>query len=427
MRRKHIIKAMSILVFVFFVISANAMTTPAVSASIPTIEFTNVPQYGSFENVQGRVTNVTPADYKVSVYKYVSGWWTKPTFQNPLTSINPDGSWSCDITTGGYDQYATKVKAYLIPNGYNPPQLSGQEIFPPELELKSVASIEAVKKAERRILFSGLEWIVKSSIIPVGPGLNYFSDSTQSVRVDGEGQLHLKIININGKWHSAEVISVKSFGYGKYIFHIASRIDQIDKNAVLGLFTWDDSAPQYHYREIDIEASKWGQITNDNMQYVVQPWNVASNMHRFNMVLSGANSTHSFDWKPDIITFLSLEGKNVIGSWVYSGNDIPPPGVENVRMNLWLFDPNNVLGLPPSDGKEVEVVINRFEFIPPGTCNFPEGKNLDMNHDGSIGIGDVVVLINNWGEADGTIDLNNDGTIGIGDVVVLVNNWGKSC
>ena len=82
MRRKHIIKAMSILVFVFFVISANAMTTPAVSASIPTIEFTNVPQYGSFDDLQGRVTNVTPADYKVAVYIYVSGWWTKPTFRD---------------------------------------------------------------------------------------------------------------------------------------------------------------------------------------------------------------------------------------------------------------------------------------------------------------------------------------------------------
>jgi len=39
--------------------------------------------------------------------------------------------------------------------------------------------------------------------------------------------------------------------------------------------------------------------------------------------------------------------------------DIPRPGDENARINLWLMH-----GLPPSDGQEVEVVIRKFEFVP---------------------------------------------------------------
>jgi hypothetical protein len=34
----------------------------------PTIEFTSVPAYGSFQDLLGQVTCATPADYKVAVY-----------------------------------------------------------------------------------------------------------------------------------------------------------------------------------------------------------------------------------------------------------------------------------------------------------------------------------------------------------------------
>lgn len=340
-----------------------------VGAVTPTIEFTYVPPYTSFDDLQGKVTNVTPADYKVAVYTYISGWWTKPTFSNPLTNISETGIWICDITTGGSDQYATKIKVYLMPNGYTPPQLSGNQTFP--AELNSYPSAEITRKPDRQITFSGYDWIVKSSKMPVGPGPNYFSDSTQSVWVDGQGQLHLKIINSNGTWYSAEVISVNSFGYGKYLFHVISRVDQLDKNIVAGFFTWDETAPAYNYREIDIEFSKWGETLNDNSQYVVQPWDRLGNRHRFNMSLTGNDSIHSVDWKEDRIVFQSLEGSNIIGSWIYTGSDIPSPGKENVRINLWLNDPNIILGKPPTDGKEAEIIIQKFVFISPSPTPSP--------------------------------------------------------
>ncbi|KFD40896.1 hypothetical protein DK28_0214180 [Peptococcaceae bacterium SCADC1_2_3] len=112
----------------------------------PSIEFTSIPLYGNFENLKGLIKGVNPADYKIAVYIYVdNGWWTKPYWDNPLTSINKDGSFICDITTGGLDQYATKVRVYLLPKDYHPPLASGQSSLPSEIENKALAVKEAVR------------------------------------------------------------------------------------------------------------------------------------------------------------------------------------------------------------------------------------------------------------------------------------------
>lgn len=334
----------------------------------PTIEFTYVPPYRSFEKLEGRIRCVETADYKVAVYIYVSGWWTKPYWARPLTTIQSDGTWTCDITTGGTDQLSTKIIAFLVPNGYDPPLMSGGQTLPKELYEVSVAHMMVEREPVfREIEFSGYAWNVKASETRAGPGPNYFSDRINDVWVDEEGQLHLRIVKRNGRWYCTEVFTEESLGYGKYVFHIASRVDQLDENVILGLFTWDDTAPEHNYREIDIEFAKWGQAVNDNAQYVVQPWHHAGNMRRFNMDLRGTDSTHGFDWYADRIFFQSLHGHQSfpgpetvqIASWTYTGDDIPPAGNEHARINLWLFDGN-----PPSDSKATEVVIEAFEFIP---------------------------------------------------------------
>jgi hypothetical protein len=111
----------------------------------PTIEFTHVPPLGSLEDLAGQVWHVRPSDYKVAVYIYVSGWWTKPTFANPLTTIQVDGSWITDITTGGIDERATRIAAFMVPNGYDPPLMSGGENLPDELGQRAVAKVETTR------------------------------------------------------------------------------------------------------------------------------------------------------------------------------------------------------------------------------------------------------------------------------------------
>lgn len=100
----------------------------------PSIEFTSVPAYGSFNDLKGRVLNADPASYRVAVYiKVGSGWWTKPSFAAPLTAIASNGTWTTDITTGGSDQNATEIAAFLVPASYSPPQMQGGTTLPSTL------------------------------------------------------------------------------------------------------------------------------------------------------------------------------------------------------------------------------------------------------------------------------------------------------
>ena len=49
----------------------------------------------------------------------------------------------------------------------------------------------------------------------------------------------------------------------------------------------------------------------------------------------------------------------MLARWDYEGPEVPPAGREQARINLWLFR-----GAPPSDGREVEVLVTGFEFRP---------------------------------------------------------------
>ncbi len=312
----------------------------------------------------GRVYNVNPDSFKVAVYIYVgSGWWNQPTFAEPLTPIQSDSTWITDITTGGNDAYATKIHAFLLSNGIEPPQARGLSRLPASLDTLSVADVVTIRNP-RTIFFSGYEWWVKVSAPKVGPGPNYFSDSEENVWVDNQDQLHLKITNKNGKWYCAEVILNESLGYGNYIFKLASKVGQINENAVLGLFTWDDHAPNEFYREIDIELSRWGVANGPNAQYVVQPYDYPGNLIKWMQPFELDSSTHIFVWQPDSISFLSVKGHqtsapydSLIQYWNYTGPNIPTSGEENARINLWLFR-----GQSPTDTSEIEVIISKFEY-----------------------------------------------------------------
>jgi hypothetical protein len=323
--------------------------------------FDHVPPYGSYDNLSGHVTCVVPGDYKIAVYINVSGWWTKPTFDSPLTSIDSNGDWITDITTGGSDLMATDIAAFLVPNGYMPPPMSGGATLPQALYSNAVATNSVTRRATRTITFSGHTWQVKFSPILTDPGPNYFSDDPADITVDENGYLHMNIINRSGIWYSTEVICMDTLQYGTYTISIESQVDVLDKNVVLGFFTWDSDAPQYNYREIDIEFSRWGEDNAQNAQYVIQPWTVSGNRYRFYLNQAGMNTVHQFEWQPDHVQFDSWDGNSAsLQSWTY-GNmaSIPPAGGGNARINLWLLN-----GMAPSDGQKVEVIIKSFQFTP---------------------------------------------------------------
>ena len=210
-----------------------------------------------------------------------------------------------------------------------------------------------------RVTWGGASWQVKSSRSAVGPGPNVFSAA--NVSVDPNDALHLRIDrNASGTWTTAEVIGPTSFGYGTYTFTLASAVHDLDPNVVLGLFTWSDKAP-YAHREMDVEFARWGSATDpNNAQFVVQPAGTAGHLHRFTQP-DYSTSVHSFTWEPGRVSFASRAsaGAAPYATFVYTGTDVPKPGDERVRLNLWLFG-----GRPPTDGQPVEVVISSFAHTP---------------------------------------------------------------
>jgi hypothetical protein len=209
---------------------------------------------------------------------------------------------------------------------------------------------------QRTISFAGRVWDVKSRAESVGPGPNRFSASTRSVWVDRNGYLHLKVNYSGGKWRCAEISSQASLGYGRYSFSLGSDVSSLDPNVVLGLFTWDDD-PAYNDREIDLEFSRWSRPSAPAAsEFVVEPSYVAGHVQPVTLK-PGTRSEQRFSWSAGRVAFASSNGSPA--SWSYSGNGVPPPGGEKVHLNLWLNK-----GLPPANGRPVEVVIRSFSFTP---------------------------------------------------------------
>lgn len=115
-----------------------------VFAGEPQIWFTSVPPLGSFSSLRGRVAGVEPKDFRVTVYILVHGaWWgPKPYWDRPLTSISRTGRWRTDITTGGIDEVASFIVAYLVPSNYVPPSMAGGAMLPEDLDAHAVAKAE---------------------------------------------------------------------------------------------------------------------------------------------------------------------------------------------------------------------------------------------------------------------------------------------
>lgn len=109
----------------------------------PQLQFTTVPQKGSSSPLVGQEWHAAPASYYVVVYIHVGqyGWWVKPTFNSPLTTVACDGSWTTNIVTGGSDASADQIAAFLIPTTYSPPALGGAGSLPAELYTNSVANV----------------------------------------------------------------------------------------------------------------------------------------------------------------------------------------------------------------------------------------------------------------------------------------------
>jgi hypothetical protein len=190
--------------------------------------------------------------------------------------------------------------------------------------------------------------------------------------VDESGALRLRLRREGGRWYAAELGLARSLGYGTYRVELGSRVDDLDPNVVVGLFTWSDD-PAFANRELDIEFARWGDpAAASNAQYVVQPA-AADSTYSFRISRTEEGASLELRWSPGRAEFgaSAVPAGPGAGSdeppspaerpggaaWSFSGPKVPPAGGERFRINLYLFR-----GRPPADGREVELVVSGFSF-----------------------------------------------------------------
>ncbi len=216
---------------------------------------------------------------------------------------------------------------------------------------------------DRKIFFSGFEWLVKSSWSRTGPGPNFFSQSEKNVSVDKKGRLHLEVTRDGGRWLCAEVVSKEHFGYGRYEVLLGTNPAQLDDNLVLGIFTWNPLLIPHH-NEIDIEFSNWGGRRIENGQYVIHTGIDQMEKKKFTMPEGPRSSLHVIIWKPGKLVFESYRGQRAwpwrrIASWSYKGVMVPEPDSEELRLNLWITGPDP---LPERTEGKRKVRIDRISY-----------------------------------------------------------------
>ena len=328
----------------------------------PSIEFTKIPPAaeGGRERmgiIAGRVSGARQGQ-RIVLYARSGPWWVQPRVEAPFTPIQPDSTWSAEIHLGY--EYA----ALLVDPSYHPPVT--MDVYP-----TAGGSVIVVKTAKgesslpplatKPLHFSGYDWNVRMNSAVRG-GLDNLYDG-DNAWVDPQGALHLRISKKGEKWTCAMVLQTRSLGYGTYTFTVHD-VSKLEPAAVLSAHTFDASGGDQHYREMDVEISRWGDARSvDNIRYGIVPLYLPANTSRFSE--PPGVFTHSMLWEPGRVAFKTFRGSS-------SGRRGAPAfhehvfnsGVPSAGQELFYF----MFYVVPSDKspltRDNELVIDKFEYLP---------------------------------------------------------------
>ncbi len=326
----------------------------------PSIEFTTIPQAAvggpaALVPVAGRVTGARLNQRVVLFARSDEGWWVQPYRSRPFTDIAPDSTWKSVTHLG--QEYA----ALLVDADYRPPA-TAEALPEPGGGIIAVTRVDGSGKymppAPKTITFSGYEWLVRQTKND-RHGMNDYDG--RNVWLDSDGHLHLLLSERDGRWTCAEVRLTHSLGYGTYSFDLRDT-SQLDPSAAFSMYTLDPLGSDQNFRELTVDVSRWGDASNMNGQFVVQPDTVPANVFRF-MIPAGL-VTHSFRWEPGRVSFKTVRrsgtasGQNVVAERLFTAR-VPTAGAETPHLTL-LYDRS--AARPPA--KAVEVVVEKFAFLP---------------------------------------------------------------
>ena len=339
--------------------------------SAPTVGFSKVPT--AYQESPYKI-DITERDYKTDMteggapgarpgqrlvlYANTDGrWGVCRQAGQPFADIEADGRWKASVHLG------TQYGALLVDPTYNPPEqteslpIVGKGVV--TLAVVDGAGPAPVLPAPKILNFSGYEWKASTGPMFHAGSRNYFDPA--NVWTDDTGALHLRISGSPGKWASAEVKLTRSLGYGAYRFQVRD-LSHLEPSAVLTLITWDGVGTEITRRELDVELSRWGNLDNPNVNYVVQPYYVPANIVAFR-VPAGAY-THSFRWEPRQVTFSTVAAPRdtgvarVVNQHVFTSG-VPLPEGQSVRIAMYAFFRG-----PLPLTHENEAVIEKFEYLP---------------------------------------------------------------
>ncbi len=277
------------------------------------------------------------------------------TAAEPLNASSPTGQWTRIFVRG-----RTTLNTAFI-------QVTPAYIWPPSCEPGSAwfDDVELFERPIEHLQFAGRDWLVLDGYST--PGNNYWS--TNCLRVDTNGWLHMEVKKIGNQWYCPFVETTQSLGFGEYRWYTSTRLDRLDSNLVVGLFNYaQESVYNTNQIEVDIEVSHSFPGTQTNcLVYTVQPYTIPGNSYSHPMETTNDLTTHRFIWRPDRVDWQSyyghtpepLDPDHYIAGWRFEGRGIPIETNERAYMNLWLFYTN-----APIDTQHVEMIIRDFTFVP---------------------------------------------------------------
>src|SRR3984885_1194579 len=325
------------------------------------IEFTHIPPAAQggrerVDTISGRVRNALP-NQQIVIYAHSGPWWVQPWPEHPFIAIQTDSTWSTQTHLGF--EYA----ALLVGPDYHPlPEL---DVAP--TQGGSVALVTMVKGVGTpqfaptgSLKFSGYDWGVRMIASDKGGTNNLYG--LENPWTDASGALHMQIKKKSGSWSCAEIFLNRSLGYGTYSVTVRDT-SHLEPAAVFSMFTWDDSASEQHFREMDVEVGGRGDAANkNNAQYAIQPFYSPGNLFPF-----GAPSgtlTYVLRWEPGHTTFKTFRGRSSgAGAQLVSEHEftlaISGPGEARLRLIFFVVASDKNPMQKPS-----EVVVEKFEYLP---------------------------------------------------------------
>jgi len=222
--------------------------------------------------------------------------------------------------------------------------------------VKGVGSLET---DYAKVHFSGYDWLVRKITSDRG-GMNNLYDG-DNAWTDAQGWLHMRIKKKGEKWSCTEMKLAHSLGYGTYEVTVHDTSD-LEPAAVLSLNTFDDWGGEQHYREMDVEISRWGDAASKtNARYGIQPFYVPGNVAAFRA--PAGTLTHSLRWEPGQASFKTVRGAGrragpVVAEHVFTSG-VPSSGTETFQLILYVIASEK----NPME-KGAEVVVETFEYLP---------------------------------------------------------------